>query len=721
MPPRSFATGPANSTTGVTALVTLTPGQTLTLANQDLEQAPATLAGVMTYAGAADPGVAVTLLNSAGGVVATAVTSASGGYQFAGLTPGQYAVQFASTSAQAFASGPANTTTGTTPLLTLAAGQTLTVPTEDLEQAPSAITGSITDQGAADPGVTVLLLNASGTTIGAATTGAGGTFQFTGLAPGSYQVLYGAAANQVFGSGPAASATGLTALQTLAAGQTLSLATEDFEPAPAAITGTVQSSLSGINAAAAAGATVTLFNAFGAAVASMVTGSNGQYDFTGLAAGAYTIGYAPSSGATLELGSLANNSTGRTAPVTVVAGQTLTLAAEQELRAPNTISAAMTFLGGAYWKPQGFIVTLLSSNGTVLGTAAADSNGNYSFTGLVSGTYQLLYTLPPNSKFYSGYANATTGLSSSITLTSGQNYTWFNVGLQAIAGAVINGAVVYATAAGAASAPKAGVTVSLVNAYGTVLTTATTNSAGAFQFKGMLQGNYQVLYSIPAGDTLASGGPASAATGLTNTIALAAGQTLNLAAETLLPAGPAQTSTASGGVSSISGVVEHAGQGDPGTAQYGVAVTLLDAGGDTLATTTTGGSGSFTFGGTGRRQLPGELRRTRRRNAGRLRSQPQQRPVPRDHGGRQRKRRHQPGGPQLKQQCLRDDRRLRHGAARGGQFRGDWVGVQQHADLGRGQPDRDLDRPGATPSPSARATARSSPSARATPSAPAPA
>ena len=94
--------------------------------------------------------------------------------------------------------------------------------------------------------------------------------------------------------------------------------------------------------------------------------------------------------------------------------------------------------------------------------------------------------MPPNARFYSGYENPTTGLSAAITVAAGQAYSWYNVGVQAVAGAVINGSVAYAASAG--GAPQAGVTVSLLNAYGTMILSTTSNSAGAFQFRGMLQG-----------------------------------------------------------------------------------------------------------------------------------------------------------------------------------------------------------------------------------------
>jgi beta-glucanase (GH16 family) len=81
----------------------------------------------------------------------------------------------------------------------------------------------------------------------------------------------------------------------------------------------------------------------------------------------------------------------------------------------------------------------------------------------------------------------------------------------------------------------AGATVELENAGGVVVQTAETSSTGSFRFTGLFAGDYQVKFLPPAGQILASGGPANAATGLTSMLTLADGQTLTLASESLVP------------------------------------------------------------------------------------------------------------------------------------------------------------------------------------------
>jgi beta-glucanase (GH16 family) len=88
---------------------------------------------------------------------------------------------------------------------------------------------------------------------------------------------------------------------------------------------------------------------------------------------------------------------------------------------------------------------------------------------------------------------------------------------------------------------SAGATVDLKSAGGFVIKTTETSASGSFGFTGLSAGDYQVEFVPPTGQTLASGGPANTATGLTSTLTLADGQTLTLAAELLTPPPGAST------------------------------------------------------------------------------------------------------------------------------------------------------------------------------------
>ena len=434
----------------------------------------------------------------------------------------------------------------------------------------------------ADPGFTVSLLSSTGALLATTTTDTSGDYAFTGLYAGSYVVSFPVPAGKTLSAGGAASpVTGRTAVLTAAIGQDITLNPETVIPPGASLTGAVIASAGGSGGSGLAGVSVDVLNAAGAVIATTTTNNGGVFLFTGLASGTYTIQYAPPPLYTLEAGGTADPDSGQAAAVSLAAGQALALPDEQVLTAPATVTGTVTFLGGSYWKMTGMAVSLLSTTGAVLATTVTDNTGTYQFTGVAAGSYQFLYTLPTGAVFYSGYENHTTGLSLVTAVAAGQSLTASGVGVEAAVFQIVSGTVLY-QAGGAQAVAQAGVTVSLVNASGAVLTSVVTSAAGSFQIKGILPGSYQLSYAAPAGDILLSG-PANAASGLTDPFTAVAGVSVSMAAETLGPA----VSTAS-----IAGAVTY-----DGAAEAAVAVTLLDPAGDTLATTYTDGTGAFRFSG----------------------------------------------------------------------------------------------------------------------------
>jgi hypothetical protein len=200
-------------------------------------------------------------------------------------------------------------------------------------------------------GVTVDLLNATGTSvIAATTTNASGFYQFTGLLPGTYEVHFVAPTGDGFttqgaGTNPAINSsasltTGTTAPVTLTAGETdndidaglvslappLTAGLGDYVWFDSNANGLQDSGEVGVG-----GVTVDLLNATGSSIlATTTTNGSGGYYFSGLAAGTYEVKFvAPTSdkytvaGAGLNpaINSSANATTGVTAPVTLTAGQ----------------------------------------------------------------------------------------------------------------------------------------------------------------------------------------------------------------------------------------------------------------------------------------------------------------------------------------------------------------------------------------------------------------
>ena len=205
-----------------------------------------------------------------------------------------------------------------------------------------------------------------------------------------------------------------------------------------------------------AGATVALT---GTSSATTVADANGNYSFTALTNGSYTVtpsetGYIftpPNQPVTL-------NSASQT-------GVNFTLQAGTSWSISGTISPTA---GGA-----GATVTL---SGTSSATTAADANGNYSFTGLVNGPY----TVTPSKTGYTF-----TPPNQSVTV-NGANLTTVNFTAQATGSFSISGTI-------SPLSSGVGVTVTL---SGTSSATTTTNGSGTYTFSGLVNGPYTVTPSF---------------------------------------------------------------------------------------------------------------------------------------------------------------------------------------------------------------------------------
>jgi beta-glucanase (GH16 family) len=227
--------GPVNVSTGLTAPFTLTAGQSYIPANANYVAA-ASITGTVTAGGAGQAGVTVTLLTTSGSVVSTTTTASDGSFTFGQLEAGSYEVKYTAPSGKVLQSGPANTGTGLTSAITLTAGQAHALAAEVLTTSAVVVSNPATAQsevlhlngptdpamGSGESGVTVSLLNTSGTVIATTTTNSSGDFSFDQLAAGTYQLKYTPPAGQTFIPGaPENASTGLTAQFTVTAGQTL--------------------------------------------------------------------------------------------------------------------------------------------------------------------------------------------------------------------------------------------------------------------------------------------------------------------------------------------------------------------------------------------------------------------------------------------------------------------------------------------------------------------
>ncbi len=456
------------------------------------------------------PGATVTLFTGTSTQVGLPTTTdGSGNYSFTGLLPGYYYVVVTLPSGYQFSpQGPgsaidsdANISTGRMATTTLISGEN--DPTWDAGLVPLASIGDrvwndVDGNGAQDSGetglggVTVNLYQAGQTTVFRTTTtsstaGSEGDYLFDLLPPGDYFLEFVLPNDAIFTrpdnatdttDSDADRYTGRTITTTLSPGEN-DMSWDAGILMPAAIGDYVWEDVNDNGqqdeppTAGQNGVTVRLLDSGGNPVDDpnidgtqdyIVTTANdgggnpGYYAFTGLFPGDYIVEFvAPSADWTFareNVGAEASDSdvdrtTGRTTPVTVIAGET-----------NNDIDAGLLQLasigdrvwidinnngvqdGGESGYP-GATVTLYDGTGTQVGTPQiTDGSGNYSFTDLVPGDYYIVVTLPGGYQFSptgagtpttDSDADFTSGRMLTTTLTSGEDDDSWDAGLVPLA------------------------------------------------------------------------------------------------------------------------------------------------------------------------------------------------------------------------------------------------------------------------------------------------
>jgi hypothetical protein len=452
-------------------------------------------------------------------------------------------------------------------------------------------------QDAGEPGiagVTVQLFNSSNTLIATTTTDAFGNYIFTDLNPGDYSIGFGVIAgmqrtsiNATTGNIPDATdsdanvTTGRTGLYTLVAGEeNMSVDAGYFSTQPAANVGAlgdkVFNDLNGdgvqdANEPGVAGITVTLFDNAGVAIATTTTDTNGNYLFAGLTPGNYSVGFSnlpigfaftqQDKGGNDANDSDVNPATGRTASVAVTGGTTTT---NVDAGIRQGIPSGRGSLGNRVWVDlnnnglqdadetgvAGVTVQLFTDSNndgvisgaelTATATTTTNALGEYLFTGLNAGTYQVgfstlpaAYTLatkdvatntndnldsdgnPLNTTVAGNTATAGKTYTDLVRLAQGEDNLSVDLGLVQPASRNTLGNFVWFDTNNdglqtAGEVGVAGVTVTLVNASGqfiditgaitTTPVTTTTNADGQYLFTGLSDGTYGVKFTnLPAG------------------------------------------------------------------------------------------------------------------------------------------------------------------------------------------------------------------------------
>ncbi|MEC2077419.1 carboxypeptidase regulatory-like domain-containing protein, partial [Metabacillus fastidiosus] len=235
--------------------VTLTPGETETV-NFSLPPNPASISGTVTDSQNGNPIVGALVQVFLVGTtipVRSTLTDSNGNYILSGLNEGEYRIEI---SADNYASSISR--------VVLAPGESRTLDAS-LAPNPATIQGRLVDAQTGEPipgaAVTTVLSN-SGIIVASTETDQNGNYVITGLAPGTYNVVFSAD-----------NFAGQTSTVTLTAGETETV-NASLTPNPATITGTVTDALTGNPIS---NVLIQIFNNQGVLLGSVLSDTNGQF------------------------------------------------------------------------------------------------------------------------------------------------------------------------------------------------------------------------------------------------------------------------------------------------------------------------------------------------------------------------------------------------------------------------------------------------------------
>ncbi|PFG06479.1 carboxypeptidase regulatory-like domain-containing protein [Bacillus sp. es.034] len=501
----NYVTGTANATAASGASTT---------ANIALVPQPSTISGNVSNGGAIT-NANVQLLNNSGTVVDSTTTDIAGNYSFSNVTPGLYNVSVVAAGFQS---------------------QTRAVMTEPNQASvvnfilianPGAISGTVRDASTNNsiPFANLELLDSNGVLVASTTTDGTGQYSFNNLAPGTYGVR-SFAVN--YGS--------TTVSSTVTAGNT-TVTNLFLEPNPGSIQGTVTDA---DTLTAIPGASVQAINSQSVIIASTTTDGSGQYSFTSLIPGSYSLLFTANGYAIQTLGAVVISNTATIVNVTLsrLAGALVGIVQD-----PN--AAAIP----------GAMVTVYQNN-IKISSVVTDTNGQYMVSGLPPGSYTVVVSAP----------NYTTETVAAM-IENGQTTT-LNVTLNENPG-TLTGFVRDSN-----NNPIAGgdITVQISTGTGIIVATTVTATDGSYTVPNLAPGNYTVVAAAANYQT--------AAQGVTITSNVTSIVNFNLASDP----------------GSISGNVTNAQTGTP-IIGANVQVRVVDSSGAVIATVLTDNEGQYVVNG----------------------------------------------------------------------------------------------------------------------------
>ena len=506
--------------------------------------------------------VAVTLEDAEGNVIATTTTGEDGSYSFVDVPAGDYVVT------QTNLDDSYSDVTPNAIEVTLAAGASL-VDNNFVDEQLGSIEGMVlADLNNDDSGdsplveVTLTLKDAEGNELATTITGEDGSYSFADIPAGDYVVTQTNLDDTYSDVSPRNIEISLDA--------GASFSNVDFvDEQLGSISGSVLADIDNDDAGddPLAGVTVELLDSEGELVASVASDENGFYSFDNIPAGSYQV-------VQTNLDESFSDVTDNTIELTLAAGAESTgndFADEQLGGISGSVLADLNNddLGDA--PISGVEVTLENEAGDTVETIVTDDNGAYNFTNVPAGNYSVIQT-----NLDQTYTDVS-GNKIDVTLAAGakvENESFVDEQLGSISGSVL--ADIDNDDAG--DNPLAEVTIELQNATGNVVATTTTAEDGSYSLVDIPAGYYTVVQTN-LNNTYSDVSPNAIE------VTLAAGASLidnNFVDE--------QLGSISGNVLAD---IDNDDAGDDPLAE--VAVTLEDAEGNIIATTTTSEDGSYSF------------------------------------------------------------------------------------------------------------------------------
>ena len=462
--------------------------------------------------------------------------------------------------------------------------------------------------------ITVELLRPDGSVVATTTTDADGNYSFTRLAAGDYTVKVtkaGAIADLTQTEDPDATKDSTSGTVTLNAGNPVQENINFGYVKKHAISGTVyldqnRDKTKNTGDIAQSGVTVKLVDPSGAVVATTTTDADGNYSFTGLNDGTYTVQVDKTGplASTEQTEDPSGNGDSRSQAITFTRSDPDVTNVNFGYAEDYTVSGTVYYdkdrsetLNNSEPGFDGITVKLLGEDGSVVATTTTKADGTYSFAKLPAGKYtvkvepsDLLKKLEQTED-----PDGTKDHTSGVVQVSHDNPSVQNVNFGYATNYTIKGTV-YRDADRSETLEDGeklyqGVTVDLLDASGNVVATTTTDAHGAYAFTNLEEGTYKVRVRKegPIADLVQTEDPDGTKDNTSGDITLELND-------------PIKENVNFGYISnnSISGTIyrddNRSNSHNGGEAGYPAqTVQLLDKDGQVIATTTTDANGNYSF------------------------------------------------------------------------------------------------------------------------------